>query len=67
MRALVYTNHSLSFEPHYPDPALGEGEALIHVLLAGICNTDLPSQPPLLLTSTSFLLCLTPLTHPFYS
>src|SRR2546428_8062674 len=41
MRALVYANHSLSFEPHYPDPALGEGEALIRVLLAGICNTDL--------------------------
>src|SRR3989441_4419903 len=41
MRALVYANHSLSFEPHYPDPSLGEGEALIRVLLAGICNTDL--------------------------
>ena len=41
MRALVYANHSLSFEPHYPDPTLVEGEALIRVLLAGICNTDL--------------------------
>jgi len=41
MRALVYANHSLSFEPQYPDPALMEGEALIRVLLAGICNTDL--------------------------
>ncbi len=41
MRALVYANHSLSFESHYPDPALVEGEALIRVLLAGICNTDL--------------------------
>src|SRR3989442_3760497 len=41
MRALVYANHSLSFEPHYPDPALIEGEALVRVLLAGICNTDL--------------------------
>ncbi len=41
MRALVYANHSLAFEPHYPDPALMEGEALIRVLLAGICNTDL--------------------------
>src|SRR6266481_8343395 len=41
MRALVYVNHSLAFEPHYPDPALVEGEALIRVLLAGICNTDL--------------------------
>jgi threonine dehydrogenase-like Zn-dependent dehydrogenase len=41
MRALVYTNNSLSFEPHYPDPTLMEGEALIRVLQAGICNTDL--------------------------
>src|SRR5437588_2548239 len=41
MRALVYDNHSLTFEPHYPDPALVEGEALIRVLQAGICNTDL--------------------------
>src|SRR2546421_5264060 len=41
MRALLYANHSLSFEPLYPDPALVEGEALIRVLLAGICNTDL--------------------------
>src|SRR6266446_4042483 len=41
MRALVYVNNSLSFERHYPDPALTEGEALIRVLLAGICNTDL--------------------------
>src|SRR2546421_1734329 len=41
MRALVYANHSLSFEPQYPDPALVEVEALIRVLQAGICNTDL--------------------------
>src|SRR5947208_7185105 len=41
MRALVYANHSLSFEPHYPDPALVDGEALIRVLQVGICNTDL--------------------------
>ena len=41
MRALVYANNSLSFEPHYPDPALMKGEALIRVLQAGICNTDL--------------------------
>src|SRR5438105_15422809 len=41
MRALVYANHSLSFEPRYPDLTLVEGEALIRVLLAGICNTDL--------------------------
>ena len=41
MRALVYANHSLSFEPQYPDPALVEGEALIRVLQAGICKTGL--------------------------
>ncbi len=41
MRALVYAHNSLSFEQHYPDPALMEGEALIRVLQAGICNTDL--------------------------
>ena len=41
MRALVYANHSLTFESQYPDPALVEGEALIRVLQAGICNTDL--------------------------
>ena len=41
MRALVYANYSLSFEPRYPDPTLVEGEALIRVLQAGICNTDL--------------------------
>src|SRR6266571_1155203 len=41
MRALVYAHNSLSFEQHYPDPALMKGEALIRVLQAGICNTDL--------------------------
>ena len=41
MRALVYANNSLSFERHYPNPVLKEGEALIRVLQAGICNTDL--------------------------
>src|ERR1700680_308633 len=41
MRALVYAYNSLSFEQHYPDPTLVKGEALIRVLQAGICNTDL--------------------------
>ena len=41
MRALVYANNSLAFERHYSDPALMEGETLIRVLQAGICNTDL--------------------------
>jgi len=41
VRALVYTNNSLSFEQNHPNPAPIEGEALIRVLQAGICNTDL--------------------------
>ena len=41
MRALVYRDHTLSFEQDYPGPAPKPGEALIRVLLAGICNTDL--------------------------
>ncbi|MHB8600436.1 MAG: MDR/zinc-dependent alcohol dehydrogenase-like family protein [Ktedonobacteraceae bacterium] len=41
MRALVYRDHTLTFEPAYPHPTPEPGEALIRVLLAGICNTDL--------------------------
>ncbi|HZU68525.1 MAG TPA: alcohol dehydrogenase catalytic domain-containing protein [Ktedonobacteraceae bacterium] len=41
MRALVYHNHTLIFEKNYQLPVLRSGEALIRVLLAGICNTDL--------------------------
>src|SRR5579859_4078574 len=41
MRALVYHNHTLTFEKNYPEPAPKSGEALIRVLLTGICNTDL--------------------------
>src|SRR5260370_38320129 len=41
MRALVYANNSLAFEGPSPNPVLKEGEALIRVLQAGICNTDL--------------------------
>jgi threonine dehydrogenase-like Zn-dependent dehydrogenase len=41
MRALVYQNKRLTLENHYPEPSLESGEALIRVLLAGICNTDL--------------------------
>lgn len=41
MRALVYRDNSLTLKQHYPEPVLERGEALIRVLLAGICNTDL--------------------------
>ncbi len=41
MRALVYRNTGLVLDRHYPMPSPREGEALIRVLLAGICNTDL--------------------------
>src|ERR1039457_314823 len=41
MRALVYHNHTLTLEKDYHKPVPRPGEALIRVLLAGICNTDL--------------------------
>ena len=41
MRALLYSNNTLTLEKHYPQPVPKTGEALIRVLLAGICNTDL--------------------------
>lgn len=41
MHALLYSNNTLSLEKRYPQPVPKTGEALIRVLLAGICNTDL--------------------------
>jgi len=41
MRALVYQNNMLQLEKSYRRPDLQPGEALIKVLQAGICNTDL--------------------------
>lgn len=41
MRALVYQNNKLALDNHYPQPEPTDGEALIRVLQAGICNTDL--------------------------
>ena len=41
MRALVYRNNTLMLEKRYQEPSLEPGEALIKVLQAGICNTDL--------------------------
>jgi threonine dehydrogenase-like Zn-dependent dehydrogenase len=41
MRALVYRGTGLVLDGNYPIPAPADGEALIRVLQAGICNTDL--------------------------
>jgi threonine dehydrogenase-like Zn-dependent dehydrogenase len=41
MRALVFRNNELTLEKNYPLPDLRSGEALIRVVMAGICNTDL--------------------------
>ncbi|MEW6355275.1 MAG: alcohol dehydrogenase catalytic domain-containing protein [Planctomycetota bacterium] len=41
MRALVYKDGQIAFRSDYPKPARPSGEALVRVLLAGICNTDL--------------------------
>jgi threonine dehydrogenase-like Zn-dependent dehydrogenase len=41
MRALVYQDTRLVLDRDYPIPAPVEGEALIRVTYAGICNTDL--------------------------
>ncbi len=40
MRALVYHDTNLTLENNYSLPTPREGEALIRVLIAGICNTD---------------------------
>lgn len=41
MRALVFWGNDLNVEQDYPHPTPVEGEALIRVVQAGICNTDL--------------------------
>src|SRR5436309_3540457 len=41
MRALVCHGTSLTLERNYPHPTPATDEALIRVLQAGICNTDL--------------------------
>ena len=40
MQAL-YFDRRLEYRPDYPDPEPVEGEAIVRVRLAGICNTDL--------------------------
>jgi len=41
MRALVWNGEALRIVPDYPQPKPPVGEALIQVLMAGICNTDI--------------------------
>jgi threonine dehydrogenase-like Zn-dependent dehydrogenase len=41
MHALVHRDTGLAIDHSYPMPSPVEGEALIRVVLAGICNTDL--------------------------
>lgn len=41
MQALRFADGRLTFEPDYPCPQPGPDEALIHVLVTGICSTDL--------------------------
>jgi len=41
MKALVLTDDGLRLEASYPDPKPIDGEAIVRVLMAGICGTDL--------------------------
>jgi len=41
MHALVYRNGTLTLDRDYPTPRPAQGEALIKVSQAGICNTDI--------------------------
>ena len=41
MKALVYKEKALTFRSDYPTPVPGAGEALIRVIQAGICSTDI--------------------------
>jgi threonine dehydrogenase-like Zn-dependent dehydrogenase len=41
MRALVYHSNTLTLESNYRRPDPQPGEALVRVVLAGICNTDI--------------------------
>ncbi|MBK8988556.1 MAG: alcohol dehydrogenase catalytic domain-containing protein [Chloroflexi bacterium] len=41
MQAVWLTNGRLEFRTDYPQPVPQDGEALVRVLLAGICSTDL--------------------------
>ncbi|MDB5297413.1 MAG: alcohol dehydrogenase [Phycisphaerales bacterium] len=41
MRALVFDDNGLSFQPRHPDPPPRLGDTLVRVRQAGVCSTDL--------------------------
>lgn len=41
MRALIFNNNAIAYNPRQAEPPLGEGDTLIRVRQAGICATDL--------------------------
>jgi threonine dehydrogenase-like Zn-dependent dehydrogenase len=41
LRAVVFDKEGLRLETAYPDPECGDHEAVVRVVMAGICNTDL--------------------------
>lgn len=41
MRALVYQPKGLQLDKHYPQPVVKQGQALLRIRKAGICNTDM--------------------------
>jgi threonine dehydrogenase-like Zn-dependent dehydrogenase len=41
MKAITFENQQVQLKPQEAVPTCGEGEALIRVLVAGVCNTDL--------------------------
>lgn len=41
MRAVVFESRQLRFRDDYPEPRCGKDEALVEVIRAGICRTDL--------------------------
>ena len=41
MRALVFDQQSLAFNPRYKEPSLDDGDTLLKVRQAGVCATDI--------------------------
>ena len=40
MKALVYNGKTAEYRTDYPKPVPKEGESLVKILLAAVCNTD---------------------------